>query len=59
MPGVEGSAGGIANLFPGMGTPADSAMPAGTVGVSVSINTTAVSLSSTSVSLVLQTDVTV
>ena len=59
IPGVEGSAGGIANLFPGMGTPADSAMPAGTVGVSVSINTTAVSLSSTSVSLVLQTDVTV
>lgn len=59
MPGVEGSAGGIANLFPGLGTPADSAMPAGTVGVSVSINTTAVSLSSTSVSLVLQTDVTV
>ncbi len=59
MPGVEGSAGGIANLFPGMGKPADSAMPAGTVGVSVSINKTAVSLSSTSVSLVLQTDVTV
>ncbi|MEH0070657.1 hypothetical protein V6L77_10540 [Pannonibacter sp. Pt2-lr] len=61
MPGVEGSAGGVANLFTGLNGSqgAETGVPAGTSGVSVSINQTAISFSSTSVSLVLQTDVTV
>lgn len=61
IPGVEGSAGGIANLFTGLNGSqgAETGMPAGTSGVSVSINQTAISFSSTSVSVVLQTDVTV
>lgn len=59
MPGVEGSAGGIANLFTGLNGSqgAETGMPAGTSGVSVSINKTAISFASTSVSVVLQTDV--